>query len=366
MNKITDWFKSLELEIIIILILILIGLIIAIYTLIKNHKIYSAIAKKTLSAKEDLILEDEVYKVRVVVTNIGYTNTVIKELGFIYKQTKLPTVTEEFNLTARNFNSTVIPIEELRTFVLGDKNKVKKFHFYVVDSINRTTKTKMKLSYKYIKKQINSENNEARKIELQNKKALKLANKEARYESGEYTFGDKTYLIFAAIFSPLMKLFKFIGKKINQGLYNREIKKQVKVELLKEQKAMIAEENLKREEALKEKTSKKYSNKLDKKNEKRLRKNELKDNKKSLDSNVHIEDQEQVNIEDEFDTIGNNDDVDINIESDDVIDNEESLDSIAHNEDQKQVDIEDESDTIENNDDVDINIESDDIVDNKE
>lgn len=286
MNKITEWFKSLELEIIIILVLLFIGLILAVYIMIKNYKIYNAIAKKTLSAKEDLIHEDEVHKARVIVTNIGYTNTVVKELGFIYKKTKLPTINEEFNLSARNFHTTIIPIEELRTFVLGNNNKIKKFHFYVVDSINRTTKTKLKLSYKYIKKQINNENEELARLKKASKKAQKNKAKEVRYENGDYNFCDRFYLIITAIFSPLNKLFKFIAKKINQGLHHRQIKKQVKKELLERQKITIQQENLKQEEALREKTSENFSKKLDKRNEKRILKNEKKLSKNEVSESV--------------------------------------------------------------------------------
>lgn len=268
MNKIREWLNSLELEIIIIFIVLVIILIITIYTLIKNHKIYAAIAKKTLSAKEDLVLENNVNHARVVTTNIGYTNNIIKELGFIYKKTKLPIKTEEFNLSARNSEVTIIEIDELRSFILDETNKVKMFYFYVVDSVNRTTKTKMKLSFKFIKKTIKNETDEEERIKRESKKELKKQNKVERYETGNYNFGDRVSLILAAIFSPLSKLFKFIAKKINKSLRKREIKKEVKNQLLKEQREILKAEELKQEDELRYKVSVKYSDKLAKKNAK--------------------------------------------------------------------------------------------------
>lgn len=301
MNNIIDWFKNLEFEIIVILLFLLVILIVLIRVLIKNNMVYNAIAKKTLIAKEDLLLEDGKYITRVNTTNIGYTSSIVKELGFIYKDLKLPIRTEEFNLNSRDFDTTLIDVNELRSFVVDEKNKLNKHYFYVIDSVNRVTKIKMKLSYKHLKGVINEEKRIALEELRATKKAQRLENKEARYSTGEYNFGDRIVLILGAIFSPLVKLSKLIKAKINKSLRKREIKKEVKRELLKEQLEQNKAKVLANEQELKDQYTESYGAKLSLKQVKKDDKAAMKKENDLVNNDVEelevIEEQVAVDVE---------------------------------------------------------------------
>lgn len=320
MTKINEWFKNLDLEIIIIFIAIFILIILVLYILGKSNKIYAAIAKKTLKIKEDLIHQNDEYLTRAITTNIGYTNAIIKELGFIYKKTKLPLKTDEFSLIARDSYNTTIDINELREFVLGDNNKVKKFHFYVVDSVNRTSKTKMKLSYKYIKGQIDFENSEAKRIENEKRMAEKLALKQQRYSTGDYNFGDRLTLIIKAIFSPFGKLVKFINRKINQKLRKREIKKEVKKELKEKYRIENLAATEKQEQDFRGNVQDKFKEKLDKKQAKKDAKN-IVEEKIELNEDVEVKENtplDQVEIDDESNELESS-------ESEEMLENDDAI-----------------------------------------
>lgn len=278
MNKIMDWFKNLAPEMMILLILVIVILFVLIVVLIRANKIFSAIAKKTMVVKEDFLLEEGKYSTRVTVTNIGYVNSVVTEIGFIYKKTKLPLVVDTINLSARESYLTSIDIEQLRSFILGSNNKVKKFHVYTIDALNRVTKKKMKLSYKYIANEIKQENKALKLAIKKERRAKRFAAKEQRYETGDYNFGDRMVLFLEALTTPFRAISRWSTKGINNMLRKREIKKEVKANLKEEQRAQLEVETVEKETEMKDKFQDKYSNKMEKKEAKK----KLKLDKKAL------------------------------------------------------------------------------------
>lgn len=93
-----------------------------------------------------------------------------------------------------------------------------KMYVYIIDGLNTTKKSKLKLSNKKINDIINLEN-----------KTLKAVKKQERYNTGNYNLSERIKLVLELIFSPIAKLFKFIKKKVNLGLHKRQIKKQAKL-----------------------------------------------------------------------------------------------------------------------------------------
>lgn len=224
MNKIAEWFKNLEAEFIILFICFVILFILTMIVINAIRKIKKTITFDGFKLTEDLLLIGETYHTRIRITNISFSTGIIKEIGFMEKKTRLPRLTDQITIEERDHYNIDLELSELRK-MMTLKKKIK-MYVYVIDGLNYTEKKKLKISNKKINYTI--------KLEKRN---LKLEKKKERFKTGNYNFFERINLILILIFSPLVKLSRFIKKKTNQGLYKRQLKKQAKLERKKLEEA---------------------------------------------------------------------------------------------------------------------------------
>lgn len=214
MNKIAEWFRNLEAEFIILFVSFVILFILLLVVINAIRKIKKTITFDGFKLTEDLILVDELYSTRIRITNISFTTGVVKEIGFMEKKVKFPVTTDPLTIEERDHYSVDLELTKLREMMTSSK-KIK-MSVYIIDGLNFTKKRKLKLSNKKINEIIKQENNE-----------LRLSEKQVRFENGNYNLMERFKLILDLIFSPIVKLFEFIKKKVNAGLHKRQLKRQV-------------------------------------------------------------------------------------------------------------------------------------------
>lgn len=212
-----EWIKNLEPEflilfgvsfVLIVLILIVIG---------KNQKVLDLIGKRALILKEDLLHRDEIDVIDILIANTSYVNVEAGAVGFIYQKVYLPLSETSILILARDSHKISIPLNNLRQFVIGRSDKVKKIEIYVEDSLGRRTVRKAVNATRKLK--------EILKVERRNRK---IEEKKVRFETGQYLFFERIGLVFKFIFSPFTKLSRAIKTGLNKRLKNREVKLEIK------------------------------------------------------------------------------------------------------------------------------------------
>lgn len=252
-----QWLQDLGPEYYIQFGLILLSFILIIIMLIKQTKTNKILINRSIMVKDAIQKHPEGTKVVVDLANQSYVNAEIIEVGFYYSKTYIPIFEERFIIVARDFFKVEYSANELRTLLLGDNLKVKKLYVYVKNTVGDIIKVKAKFVRIYLVQTIKDE-----------VKAAKLEAKRIRFENGSYNFGERTGLVLAAIFSPIIKLFKLIAKKTNESLKKRQAKLEMLRQLEQEQKASKEEETQKMVVEVQEKVRVKFQTKLEKQRQK--------------------------------------------------------------------------------------------------
>ncbi|MCR3905852.1 MAG: hypothetical protein NUK62_02315 [Tenericutes bacterium] len=212
-----EWIQELEPEFLIIFITLFLLLIFSIFTIGKVQRVLNLIGKKALNLTEDLLVRDGEDVVDIIIANTSFVNVETGAVGFVYKKVLLPLNEEGIMVLARNTHKISIPLKDLRSFVLGTSNKVKKVSIYVEDILGRRSFKKAKNSMRMLKKIMRTE----RKI------ARKEAKKE-RYETGNYLFFERIGLAFKFIFSPITKGVRAFRLWTNRKFKEREVRVEIR------------------------------------------------------------------------------------------------------------------------------------------
>ncbi|MDI6452013.1 hypothetical protein [Peloplasma aerotolerans] len=216
-----EWIQELEPEFLIIFITLFFLLVFSIFTIGKVQRVLNLIGKRALNLTEDLLVRDGEDVVDIIIANTSFVNVETGGIGFVYKKVLLPLNEEGIMVLARNTHKISIPLKDLRSFVLGTSDRVKRVSIYVEDTLGRRSFKKAKNSMRMLKKIMRTER--------------KLARKEAkreRFESGNYLFFERIGLAFKFIFSPITK-----GVRAFRVWTNRKFKeREVRVEIRKKEK----------------------------------------------------------------------------------------------------------------------------------
>ena len=212
-----EWVKNLEPEFLILFGFSAIFIIVLLVVLGKNQKILDLIGKRALSLQEDLLHRDDMDVIDILIANTSYVNVEAGAVGFIYQKVFLPLSETSLLILARDSHKISIPLNDLRTFVIGRSNKVKKIEIYVEDSLGRRT----------IRKAVNAKR-KLKDILKEEKNAKKTEDKKVRYETGHYLLFERIGLVFKYLFSPFTKLSRAIKSGLNKRLRNREVKLEIK------------------------------------------------------------------------------------------------------------------------------------------
>jgi len=212
-----EWIKNLEPEFLILFGFSAIFFIVLLVVLGKNQRILDLIGKRALSLQEDLLHRDDMDVIDILIANTSYVNVEAGAVGFIYQKVFLPLSETSLLILARDSHKISIPLNDLRTFVIGRSDKVKKIEIYVEDSLGRRT----------IRKAVNAKR-KLKDILKEEKNAKKAEDKKVRYETGNYLLFERIGLIFKYLFSPFTKLSRAIKSGLNKQLRNREVKLEIK------------------------------------------------------------------------------------------------------------------------------------------
>ena len=207
-----EWIKNLEPEFLILFAGVAFLVILTLISVYKAQRTLNLIGKRALDIREDLMIRDGVKLVDIVIANTSYVNVEVVAAGLIYKKNLLPLKEESVMILARNSHKISIELNVLRTYVIGNKLRIKKLYIYVEDALGRRIKKGAKNSVRVLKKVL--------KIDRKN---LRLEEKKQRFATGNYRLLERTGLVINVIFSPFTKLGKSIKSNLNRKLKNREV-----------------------------------------------------------------------------------------------------------------------------------------------
>jgi hypothetical protein len=211
-----EWIQNLETEFVVLFGFSVIFFLMLLVTLRRNQRILDLIGKRALTLQEDLIHRDGEDYIDVLIANTSYVNVEAGAVGFIYKKVYLPLKEESILVLARDSHKISIPLENLRSFVIGQSVSVSKIYVYVEDSLGRKTIKRAKNSTRKLREILKNEN-----------KLQKIEDRKIRFETGKYRFFERIGLILAFLFSPFIRLSRAIKNGLNKRLKNREVKLEI-------------------------------------------------------------------------------------------------------------------------------------------
>jgi hypothetical protein len=230
-----EWLKSLDTQFIVTYAILFVLLVLVIIVLFKSSRTLNLLIKKSIKIKEEAQANNLDFDIVLRVSNTSSQPITIKEIGVISKKIVKPLASEQIELYSRNFEDFTFPLEKIKEFVVVDGKKIKRYYFYVLDSVGRKSHKKAKYSRQLLIK-------EAKQL----KKERNLENKIKRSESGNYNFIERVGKIFKIIFRPFYLLGRKIAESTNASIKNNEVKKQIKD--LKHKKALLDKQELQRVE----------------------------------------------------------------------------------------------------------------------
>ena len=212
-----DFINELELEYIILFTIVGLTLFLVIVNVIKTQRALNLIGRRAFILTEDLLFRDGIDVVDIMIANTSYVNVEAGALGFKYKKVLLPLKEESIMIIARDSHKISIPLDDLRTFVLGNSKRVKRVEIYAEDNLGRRTFRKAKNSMRELKKIMKSE-----------RKAERIEARNVRFETGNYRFFERVGLVVKWMFSPIYKAFRGTKNFMNRKLKDRESKLEIK------------------------------------------------------------------------------------------------------------------------------------------
>lgn len=212
-----DWIMNLEPEFLILFGSSFVLIYFSLIVMRRAQKTLNLIGKRALTLTEELMNREQNNVIDIVIVNTSYVNVEAGAVGFIYKKINLPIKEESILVLARDSFKISIPIDELRTFVVGQSKVIKKIYVYAEDSLGRKTicyaKNATRRIKEIIKEEINSEKIEAKK---------------QRFIEGKYLLGERFVLVLGVLFSPITNLSRSIKNGLNKRLKNREVRLGIK------------------------------------------------------------------------------------------------------------------------------------------
>lgn len=215
----SDWLKNLPPENYIYLLggALLLVLVIVILTYVM--RISREIAGKTLRMSEEILLSNDQLSTNLKIINHSYHDNEFTEVGMIYEKRKVIINEEVVKVSAREKEEFLISHEHIRELLQLEGFKIKGLKFYFENSIGKIVRISGKLTRKEIKKELKLE-----------KQELKEQLKEERYESGQYSSGDRFVIFFQNLFGPIKRANHNRKIKRNKKIADRRAEKEIEQE----------------------------------------------------------------------------------------------------------------------------------------
>jgi len=212
-----EWIKNLEPEFIILFGSTFVLIYFSLINMRRAKKTLNLIGKRALTLTEELMNRDNLDVIDIVIVNTSYVNVEAGAVGFIYKKVNIPMKEESILVLARDSFKISIPIEDLRTFVVGKSKKIKKIFVYAEDSLGRKTICRAKNATRKIRELVCEEH-------IVEKKKAKIQ----RFVDGKYLFGERIILVLKVMVSPITNISRAMKNGLNKRLKRREIKLEIR------------------------------------------------------------------------------------------------------------------------------------------
>lgn len=229
-----DWLSNLEPEFLIIFGSFLIVFIIIIINMITNNRTLKLIGKRALGIIENIII-DKSELVTLTLTNSSFVSFEASAVGYLYHKKVYLIRDESIMIMARDSFKISFPLSQLRERLLGQKMHIKKLKVYVEDALGRRTIKNAKHSHSAIKKQLKVERIAYRSAKKKAKKERRLALKMERFETGNYRFYERLFIIIKLIFKPVRTLAHLYKKWLNRKLKDREVANEIQRKTVEQQ-----------------------------------------------------------------------------------------------------------------------------------
>ena len=194
-------------------------LVLIIIILVYVMKISREIAGKTLRMSEEVLFDNEQLTTNLKIINHSYHENDFNEIGMIYKKRKVIIQEENVKVIPRSKEELLVTHDKIRELLQIDGFKIKRLRFYFENSLGKIIKISGRITRKEIKKALKQE-----KLEF------KEASKEERYEQGQFTGGDRFVIFFENLFAPIKKASHNSKVKRNKKIADKRVEKEVERE----------------------------------------------------------------------------------------------------------------------------------------
>ncbi len=214
-----EWIKQLTPEFYIVT-----GFLILLFILIIVQIIRLSIVARRLGTQDfklmDTINTDKEGKdfFQFVVSNQAFSTNNLNKMGFILNKNIIHELVEPNKLIPpRNKHVENFDMETIEAITIIGVKKFKKVRLYAENDLGDKKESKGKDLNKYLKNKFKA-----------NKKALKKAAKEERFETGNYNFWERVGLVLKLFGRPFYKLNLLVKRKTNNALRESEVRREQK------------------------------------------------------------------------------------------------------------------------------------------
>lgn len=213
------WLSELTPEFYIFFSFFVILLILLVFLLVIISRVNDRVGSQDFEILESISEQDKKYFYYITVVNKSLSPNYINHIGFIRGDVRHVLEDKNNPIGPRNKYQTKIDMETILEITNYNVKKFRKVTLFAENEIGLRKNSKPKQLNKYLKRQYNRA-----------KKDLAKRKKEERFETGNYNFGERTFLILKLFFRPFYKLQQKIKFSTNRVLKESEVRRVQKAE----------------------------------------------------------------------------------------------------------------------------------------
>lgn len=209
--------------------LIAITLVVLIFVLIRTIMINRRVGEQDFEIIES-IKRDEHENIffDLTVSNKAFSTNYLNTVGFI-KGNVIQILSEiDIAIAPRTKYSLTFPMEVIESLTIKDATKYKNIKLFAENELGLKHESNGKLINKFLKRSYRANKRNERKLA-----------KEERFETGNYNFGERIWLVIKLFFRPFYKLAKRTKQSTNIALKESEIRRIYKAEHDKIEKNLV-------------------------------------------------------------------------------------------------------------------------------
>ncbi len=214
-----DWLQALTPEDIIVFSGILFLFVTSIMTLTRLSRIANRVGEQEFYILESLMEIDNEHYINLTIINKAFSTNHINVVGVELRNISHPLEEKLVMIAPRSKYQVRFNLNEIKKVAVLNRKKYRKFRIYVENEIGLRKSIKPKINNRFMKRQF-----------IVMKRQERIEAKRMRYESGQYSFLERTGLIIGLIFRPFIKLRRHMVLSTNKTLRESEIRRQQKKE----------------------------------------------------------------------------------------------------------------------------------------